>query len=175
MTGPNPTDCPLNQFLASEAAIHARIDHEQTDSIPFPNDRNDRPLRAASIRQKCATSLSRADKADRQSIEAFGFTNPILVSDQLEILAGHGRASAAQLIGMKQATVTVKSGAEFAASESCLRAWLEKRRDERGEEHKKALQQGAEKEFGKAFRVSAFNKAYGAIYDRARGRPRKRK
>ena len=37
-----------------------------------------------------------------KSIEAFGFTNPILVSDELEILAGHGRAAAAQLIGMKQ-------------------------------------------------------------------------
>jgi DNA modification methylase len=40
-----------------------------------------------------------------KSIEAFGFTNPILVSDDLEILAGHGRAAAAQLIGMKQAPI----------------------------------------------------------------------
>jgi ParB-like chromosome segregation protein Spo0J len=35
-----------------------------------------------------------------KSIEAFGFTNPILVSDELEILAGHGRAAAAELIGI---------------------------------------------------------------------------
>jgi ParB-like chromosome segregation protein Spo0J len=40
-----------------------------------------------------------------KSIEAFGFTNPILVSDELEILAGHGRVAAAQLIGMKQAPI----------------------------------------------------------------------
>jgi ParB-like chromosome segregation protein Spo0J len=40
-----------------------------------------------------------------KSIEAFGFTNPILVSDDLEILAGHGRAAAAQLIGMGQVPV----------------------------------------------------------------------
>ena len=40
-----------------------------------------------------------------KSIETFGFTNPILVSDDLEILAGHGRAAAAQLIGMKQASI----------------------------------------------------------------------
>jgi DNA modification methylase len=40
-----------------------------------------------------------------KSIEAFGFTNPILVSDELEILAGHGRAAAAQLIGLKQAPI----------------------------------------------------------------------
>jgi ParB-like chromosome segregation protein Spo0J len=38
-----------------------------------------------------------------KSIEAFGFTNPILVSD--EILAGHGRAAAAQQIGLKQAPI----------------------------------------------------------------------
>ena len=36
-----------------------------------------------------------------KSIETFGFTNPVLVGDDLEILAGHGRVAAAQLIGMK--------------------------------------------------------------------------
>src|SRR6516225_3396227 len=40
-----------------------------------------------------------------KSIEAFGFTNPILVSDDLEILAGHGRAAAARLIGMTEAPI----------------------------------------------------------------------
>jgi len=40
-----------------------------------------------------------------KSIEAFGFTNPILVSDDLEILAGHGRAAAAKLIGMSEVPV----------------------------------------------------------------------
>jgi hypothetical protein len=30
-----------------------------------------------------------------KSIEAFGFTNPIPVSDELEILAGHGRGGSA--------------------------------------------------------------------------------
>jgi DNA modification methylase len=38
-------------------------------------------------------------------LKAFGFTNPILVSDELEILAGHGRAAAAELIGMGQVPV----------------------------------------------------------------------
>src|SRR5271156_2402040 len=52
---------------------------------------------------KNARRHSRAQiKQIAKSIEAFGFTNPILVSDELEILAGHGRAAAAQLIGMKQ-------------------------------------------------------------------------
>jgi hypothetical protein len=35
------------------------------------------------------------------SIGRFGFTNPVLVSDQGEIIAGHGRVEAAKLLGMK--------------------------------------------------------------------------
>jgi DNA modification methylase len=34
------------------------------------------------------------------SIERFGFTNPILVSDDGEIVAGHGRVEAARLVGL---------------------------------------------------------------------------
>jgi DNA modification methylase len=40
-----------------------------------------------------------------KSIETFGFTNPILVTDDLEILAGHGRAAAARLLDMTQAPI----------------------------------------------------------------------
>ena len=40
-----------------------------------------------------------------KSIEEFGFTNPILVSKELEILAGHGRAAAAKLLNMDQVPV----------------------------------------------------------------------
>ena len=55
---------------------------------------------------KNARRHSRAQiKQIAKSIEAFGFTNPILVSDDLEILAGHGRVAAAQLIGMTQAPI----------------------------------------------------------------------
>lgn len=36
------------------------------------------------------------------SIERFGFTNPVLVSDEGEIIAGHGRVEAAKLLGWKQ-------------------------------------------------------------------------
>jgi DNA modification methylase len=34
------------------------------------------------------------------SIERFGFTNPVLVSDDSEIIAGHGRVEAAKLLGI---------------------------------------------------------------------------
>ncbi|MGB3806978.1 MAG: DNA methyltransferase [Erythrobacter sp.] len=36
-----------------------------------------------------------------RSIERFGFTNPVLVSDDGEIIAGHGRVEAAKSLGMK--------------------------------------------------------------------------
>ncbi|WP_114226943.1 MULTISPECIES: site-specific DNA-methyltransferase [Sphingomonas] len=36
-----------------------------------------------------------------QSIERFGFTNPVLISDHGEIIAGHGRVEAAKLLGWK--------------------------------------------------------------------------
>lgn len=36
-----------------------------------------------------------------RSIERFGFTNPVLVSDDGEIIAGHGRVRAAALLGME--------------------------------------------------------------------------
>ncbi|MGU3663344.1 ParB/Srx family N-terminal domain-containing protein [Methylobacterium sp. A49B] len=35
-----------------------------------------------------------------RSIERFGFTNPVLVSDDDEIIAGHGRVEAAKLLGL---------------------------------------------------------------------------
>src|SRR5215216_3178643 len=36
------------------------------------------------------------------SIKEFGFTNPVLIGDDDEIIAGHGRVEAAKLLGMKQ-------------------------------------------------------------------------
>jgi len=36
-----------------------------------------------------------------RSIERFGFTNPVLVSDEGEIIAGHGRVEAANLLGRR--------------------------------------------------------------------------
>ena len=36
-----------------------------------------------------------------ESIRRFGFTNPVLVSDDLQIIAGHGRVEAAKLLGLQ--------------------------------------------------------------------------
>jgi len=36
------------------------------------------------------------------SIQEFGFTNPVLISDDSQIIAGHGRVLAAKELGIKQ-------------------------------------------------------------------------
>ena len=43
------------------------------------------------------------------SIERFGFTNPVLISDDGEIIAGHGRVEAAKLLGWKQVPTIARS------------------------------------------------------------------
>jgi len=37
-----------------------------------------------------------------RSIERFGFLNPVLISDDFEIIAGHGRVEAAKMLGLKE-------------------------------------------------------------------------
>lgn len=54
------------------------------------------------------------------SIERFGFNNPVLISDEGEIIAGHGRAEAAKLLGMK----TVPTLALSHLSEAERRAYI---------------------------------------------------
>src|SRR6516164_2376501 len=39
------------------------------------------------------------------SIERFGFTNPILVTDDFEVIAGHGRLQAAKSLGLQRISV----------------------------------------------------------------------
>src|ERR1700735_3574658 len=36
-----------------------------------------------------------------ESIKRFGFTNPVLIGDDDEIIAGHGRVEAAKLLGLQ--------------------------------------------------------------------------
>ncbi|MBL4544646.1 MAG: ParB N-terminal domain-containing protein [Oceanicaulis sp.] len=54
------------------------------------------------------------------SIRTFGWTNPILVSDDLEIIAGHGRLEAAKSLGLGEVPVMRLSG----MSEAQQRAYV---------------------------------------------------
>ena len=58
----------------------------------------------ASLRPYSRNARTHSKKQLKQiaeSIERFGFTNPVLVSDDGEIIAGHGRVEAAKLLGRK--------------------------------------------------------------------------
>jgi DNA modification methylase len=62
-----------------------------------------RPIRE--LRPYAGNARTHSKKQIRQiasSIERFGFTNPVLVSDAGEIIAGHGRVMAAQQLGMTE-------------------------------------------------------------------------
>ncbi len=58
----------------------------------------------SSLRPYAGNARTHSKKQLKQiaaSIERFGFTNPVLVSDTGEIIAGHGRVEAAKLLGLK--------------------------------------------------------------------------
>lgn len=59
-------------------------------------------LPVSSLRAYAGNARTHSKKQIRQiatSIERFGFTNPVLISDEGEIVAGHGRVEAAKLLG----------------------------------------------------------------------------
>jgi DNA modification methylase len=65
-------------------------------------------LPVTSLRPYGRNARTHSKKQIRQianSIERFGFTNPVLVSDDDEILAGHGRVEAAKLLKIEQIPV----------------------------------------------------------------------
>lgn len=45
----------------------------------------------------------------RESIREFGFINPVLLGENLEIIAGHGRVAAARDIGMRDVPAIILS------------------------------------------------------------------
>src|SRR5450755_3223216 len=61
------------------------------------------PLSVARLRPYPRNARTHSKKQIRQiadSIRKFGFTNPVLIGDDDEIIAGHGRVEAAKLIGL---------------------------------------------------------------------------
>src|SRR4051812_4494349 len=60
-------------------------------------------MAVASLRPYPGNARTHSKKQIKQiarSIERFGFTNPVLISDDNEIIAGHGRVEAAKLLGL---------------------------------------------------------------------------
>ena len=63
------------------------------------------PARPADLKPYSGNARTHSKKQVRQiadSITRFGFTNPVLISDAGEIIAGHGRVEAAKLLGLTE-------------------------------------------------------------------------
>lgn len=60
------------------------------------------PERLTPYKRNARTHSKRQIAQIAKSITAFGFNNPVLVDDELNIIAGHGRVQAAILLGLKE-------------------------------------------------------------------------
>lgn len=76
-------------FTPMNTSAESRTIEPPTPSDLRPYGRNARTHSRKQVRQIA------------DSIERFGFTNPVLISDDGEIIAGHGRVEAARLLGLK--------------------------------------------------------------------------
>lgn len=64
------------------------------------------PLRALKpCKNNARTHSKRQIEQIARSIERFGFVNPVLVGDDLTIIAGHGRVEAAKQLGLEEAPI----------------------------------------------------------------------
>ena len=85
-----------------------------TDLIPPPSSSIEF-MAVASLKPYARNARRHSKKQVRQiadSIRRFGFTNPVLIGQDGEIIAGHGRVEAAKLIGLESVpTVRLAFGA----------------------------------------------------------------
>ncbi|STI12917.1 Rac prophage protein [Escherichia coli] len=56
-----------------------------------------------------------------ESIKQFGWTNPVLIDEKGEIIAGHGRVMAAEMLKMDSVPVIVLSGLTDEQKKACQR------------------------------------------------------
>jgi DNA modification methylase len=76
---------------------HLKLEMWPTDRV-LPSPRNARTHKDAQIAEIAG------------SIRAFGFTNPILIGDAGEVIAGHGRLAAARMLGLAEVPVILLKG-----------------------------------------------------------------
>ncbi len=61
-----------------------------------------RPERLCSSPNNARTHSKKQLKQIARSIERFGFVNPVLIDEDLRIIAGHGRVEAAKMLGLRE-------------------------------------------------------------------------
>ena len=69
-------------------------------SQPYPDIEHRAPATLRPYARNARTHSKQQIRQIADSIERFGFTNPVLVSEEDEIIAGHGRVAAAKLLGL---------------------------------------------------------------------------
>jgi ParB-like chromosome segregation protein Spo0J len=65
-------------------------------------------IRVSALQPYAGNARTHSKKQTRQiakSIKRFGFNNPVLIGDDLQIIAGHGRVEAAKLLGLTEVPV----------------------------------------------------------------------
>jgi ParB-like chromosome segregation protein Spo0J len=83
------------------------------------------PMAIERLRPFPTNARTHSKKQIRQiadSIRRFGFTNPILISDEDQIIAGHGRMEAAKLLGMESVPTVRLSHLDTAARKAYVLA-----------------------------------------------------
>src|SRR3979490_301225 len=86
-----------NELDAKDYDLHLQIEYWPLDRL-IPYARNARTHSAGQIAEIAG------------SIRAFGFSNPILVGEGADVIAGHGRLAAARKLGLAEAPVVVLRG-----------------------------------------------------------------
>src|SRR3979490_664343 len=81
-----------NELDAKDYDLHLQIEYWPLDRL-IPYARNARTHSAAQIAEIAG------------SIRAFGFSNPILVGEDDDVVAGHGRLEAARRLGLAEGPV----------------------------------------------------------------------
>jgi DNA modification methylase len=91
-------------------AVGATAPSGSASSLPELQIANLPPERLRRSPNNARTHSKKQLKQIVRSIERFGFVNPVLISDDCEIIAGHGRVEAAKMLGLKEmATVRLSN------------------------------------------------------------------
>jgi DNA modification methylase len=88
---------------AGDAAGRIPANGSEIAMEQFPLASTLEPMLVASLRPHPGNARTHSKKQIRQiadSIRRFGFTNPVLIGEDGEIIAGHGRGEAAKLLGL---------------------------------------------------------------------------
>src|SRR5271169_6471707 len=100
----NQREASAMQSIPVETAPDAALNGNQAVSRGNMQPLAIEPMAVTRLRPCARNARTHSKKQIRQiadSIRKFGFTNPVLIGDDDEIIAGHGRVEAAKLIGLQ--------------------------------------------------------------------------